>query len=103
MRTDMVDMYIEVLFAFNKSLGLLEDDQLFTQYVYNIFTFLDRHWKKLVSSLRLGTLHYELPIDKKEKDIVESHFGTDAKTITVVGQEAKKARVSSKSFELNIS
>ena len=68
MRTDMVDMYIEVLFAFgNKSLGLLEDDQLFTQYVYNIFTFLDRHWKKLVSSLRLGTLHYELPIDKKKK------------------------------------
>ena len=91
MRTDMVDMYIEVLFAFgNKNLGLLEDDQLFTQYVYNIFTFLDRHWKKLVSSLRLGTLHYELPIDKKRKEIVESHLEPMPKRSLWLDKKLKK-------------
>ena len=52
MRVDTESMFIEVLLAFSDTqMGLLEDDQLFVQYVYNIFTFLDRHWKKIVSSL----------------------------------------------------
>ena len=91
MRTDMVDMFIEVLLAFSdRKLGLLENDQLFAQYVYNIFTFLDRHWKKIVSSLRLGTLHYELPIDKGRKEMVETHLEPMPKRSLWLDKKLKK-------------
>ena len=73
MRVDTESMFIEVLLAFSDTqMGLLEDDQLFVQYVYNIFTFLDRHWKKIVSSLRMGTIHHAIEIHPNLKKDIES-------------------------------
>jgi hypothetical protein len=75
MRVDTESMFIEVLFAFaDVRMGLLEDEKLFAQYVYNIFTFLDRHWKKIVSSLRMGTVHHAIEIHPELKKDIESNL-----------------------------
>ena len=75
MRVDTEAMFIEVLIAFgDETMGLLEDDNLFAQYVYNIFTFMDRHWKKVCSSLRMGTIHHSIEIDRRTKALIESQL-----------------------------
>lgn len=72
---DVTDIYIDVILTLiDPEAGVLEDDQQLTMYVYNLFTFFDRHWKHVVSDLRTGTLNPELPLNKTARDYVELHL-----------------------------
>ena len=72
---DVVDIYIDVLLTLiDPQAGVMEDDQQLTLYVYNLFTFFDRHWKHLISDLRMGTLNPELPVEKTTRAFIELHL-----------------------------
>ena len=72
---DVVDIYIDVLLTLiDPSAGVMEDDQQMTLYIYNLFTFFDRHWKHLISDLRMGTLNPELPVDETTRSYIELHL-----------------------------
>ena len=72
---DVVDIYIDVLLTLiDPQAGVMEDDQQLTLYVYNLFTFFDRHWKHLISDLRMGTLNPELPVDKTTRAFIQLHL-----------------------------
>ena len=72
---DVVDIYIDVLLTLiDPQAGVMEDDHQLTLYVYNLFTFFDRHWKHLISDLRMGTLNPELPVEKTTRAFIELHL-----------------------------
>ena len=72
---DVIDIYIDVLLTLiDPNAGVMEDDQQLTLYVYNLFTFFDRHWKHLISDLRMGTLNPELPVDDTTRSYIELHL-----------------------------
>jgi hypothetical protein len=72
--TDQVSqLYVDVLLAVSDSkLGLLEDDAAFLHFCFNVFVFMERHWRKLVQDVRDGALNKHLPLMPAQRRKIEA-------------------------------
>ena len=60
------DFYMEMLSVFTDTeLLIAEKEPMLVQLCMNAFTFLERHWKRLVKDVRDGTLCDEVPVSKQ--------------------------------------
>jgi methylglyoxal synthase len=71
--TQVAELYVDVLVTLaDPAVGLIEDEVTCVTYVFNLFTFMDRHWKKIIHDLRTGTLDRHLPVSLAVRKRVDS-------------------------------
>ena len=71
--TDAAPMYVDMLMAIaDEGCELLEDMDAFVSFVYQSFSFFERHWRKFCHDIRTGTLDKHVKVDRAIRSEIEA-------------------------------